>query len=393
MGVSALRVAACAGVLMGALMLGSSAVGVAFADPGGAGHSFSDEQAGNGVRDGHPGVARLLQRILGEHRSRVHSKTRSAPRVKIGSEPVIGVSAGETNVATFPDGNKEPAEEVAPGNGRGAEPEAADAGDGTGLGGTEPTVTAETVRDASDYVDNTVVRGQPEVDRRQAGLLGYPLPYYLRELRRGGGDWWNAERIVSRLRQAFMPYLSAPRKPEPPAPGPAFRGGAPEPEPVLDASGGVAGGGSDYQATGFGGAPVLSAPIVAVPIPPPAAARFPSFPPAAPSAPPAPPAPSLGSAAARGPATGPGSTAAELTRATGAQEQTPAATLKAMSGQPPRQGFTDYLRSPGLAQLAGAALPGVAGILLITFGGGVVGYRQASAGRMIRSGGAARYLP
>jgi hypothetical protein len=64
-----------------------------------------------------------------------------------------------------------------------------------------------------------------------------------------------------------------------------------------------------------------------------------------------------------------------------------------MSGQTPRQGYTDYLRSPGLPQLAGAALPGVAGILLMTLGGGVIGYRQANAGRMIRASGAARYLP
>jgi len=64
-----------------------------------------------------------------------------------------------------------------------------------------------------------------------------------------------------------------------------------------------------------------------------------------------------------------------------------------MSEQAPRRGYTDYLRSPGLPRLAGAALPGIAGILLMTFAGGVVGYRQASAGRMIRSTAAARYLP
>jgi hypothetical protein len=43
--------------------------------------------------------------------------------------------------------------------------------------------------------------------------------------------------------------------------------------------------------------------------------------------------------------------------------------------------------------MAGAALPGVAAILLMTLGGGVVGYRQANAGRMVRTTAAARYLP
>lgn len=76
-----------------------------------------------------------------------------------------------------------------------------------------------------------------------------------------------------------------------------------------------------------------------------------------------------------------------------AQEAPPAGTVTSMSGQTPRQGYTNYLRTAGLSQLAGAALPGVAGILLLTLGGGVIGYRQASAGRMVRMSGAARYLP
>ena len=39
MGVSVLRVAACAGLLVGGLLLGDSAAGTAVADPGGAGHA------------------------------------------------------------------------------------------------------------------------------------------------------------------------------------------------------------------------------------------------------------------------------------------------------------------------------------------------------------------
>lgn len=68
--------------------------------------------------------------------------------------------------------------------------------------------------------------------------------------------------------------------------------------------------------------------------------------------------------------------------------------VTSMSGQTSlRQVYTEYQRTARLPQLAGAAVPGVAGILLLTFGGGVIGYRQASAGRMVRMSGAARYLP
>jgi hypothetical protein len=130
---------------------------------------------------------------------------------------------------------------------------------------------------------------------------------------------------------------------------------------------------------------VLQAPVIAVPVLPPAAVRFPS---AATGA-----ALSAGTGAARGAVVEPGSvnTGARLD---GAQTTPQAGTVKSMAGQAPRQqGYTNYLRSPGLTEMAGAALPGVAAILLTTLGGGVAGYRQANAGRMVRTTAAARYLP
>ena len=54
MGVSVLRVAACAGLLVGVLLLGDSAAGTAVADPGGAGHRHSDEQSSKAVNNEHP---------------------------------------------------------------------------------------------------------------------------------------------------------------------------------------------------------------------------------------------------------------------------------------------------------------------------------------------------
>jgi hypothetical protein len=394
MGVSVLRVAACAGLLVGVLLLGDSAAGIADADPGGTGPRASDEQSSKGVNKEHPSLSHVIHRILSEHHKRAGISARSAPQAKIGSTPDSGSKASESNVATtvaeVDDSTDATEPELAPDDGREADPSEAQVDtEGTEPGGADLVTNAEAAG-GSDYTDsavvtdNAAVAAEPSPAKQQ--VIEYPFFYYLLEVRRGGSGWWNATIIISRRQQV----VSQPTpEPEPEVvPAPAFRGpppAAPAPEPVLDASGGVAGG-SDYQATGFGGAPVLSAPVVAAPVVPPAAARFPSLPPAAA------PARGLGTAAARG-ASGVEGSSAGSGRTAGPPHQAPVGTVKAMSGQAPRQGYTDYLRRPGLPKLAGAALPGVAGILLMTLGGGVIGYRQASAGRMIRASGASRYLP
>ncbi len=53
-----------------------------------------------------------------------------------------------------------------------------------------------------------------------------------------------------------------------------------------------------------------------------------------------------------------------------------------------RIGYTEYLRSAGLPQVAALAVPGLAGILVLTGAGGLVGYRQAKAGHAVRAGSA-----
>ena len=393
MGASALRVGLCACALVGGLILGGSGAGLASADPGGVGQGSHDRESSKDVNNERPSLNRIIHRMLSEHRKRSRSEPRRARRTKIGSEPDSGFTASESSAATFAESDDEPDPDLAPDNERGAEPGGsdgigADGADETDSGGTTPPPTPPG-ESGSDHIDNTVVSAEPEVENKPSDFPGNPFPYYLLELRRGGGVWWNADQIFSRLGNAISPFVATTRAPEPepePVPGPAFRGGPADPEPVIDASGGIVagGGGSDYRATGFGDSPVLSALIVAIPMPPPAAARFPAFPPAA--------VRGVGAAAARGGTAEPAMTAGAVRQA-GTAEQAPAGPLTSMSGQLPRRGYTDYLRSPGLPQLAGAALPGVAGILLMTFGGAVVGYRQASAGRMIRSSAAARYLP
>ncbi len=56
-----------------------------------------------------------------------------------------------------------------------------------------------------------------------------------------------------------------------------------------------------------------------------------------------------------------------------------------------RIGYTEYLRTAGLPQVAALAVPGLAGILVLTGAGGLVGYRQAKAGHAVR-GGTARFM-
>ncbi len=57
-----------------------------------------------------------------------------------------------------------------------------------------------------------------------------------------------------------------------------------------------------------------------------------------------------------------------------------------------RAGYGSYLRTAGVGQMAAVAVPGVTGILVLTGAGGLLGYRQARAGRAVRAGGTARFV-
>lgn len=57
-----------------------------------------------------------------------------------------------------------------------------------------------------------------------------------------------------------------------------------------------------------------------------------------------------------------------------------------------RAGYPEYLRGAAMAEVAGLALPGLAGLMALTAAGGVVGYRQAKAGHLVRAAGTARFL-
>jgi hypothetical protein len=57
-----------------------------------------------------------------------------------------------------------------------------------------------------------------------------------------------------------------------------------------------------------------------------------------------------------------------------------------------RVGYGEYLRSAGFAQIAALALPGLAGLVVLTGAGGLVGYRQANAGRSVRVQSTTRFM-
>lgn len=182
---------------------------------------------------------------------------------------------------------------------------------------------------------------------------------------------------VPNLTEVFRAFAQP--EPEPEPPGPAFRTQQEDAPPVIDATGNSSGG-SDGVAGGE--LPVFQAPIVVVPpAPPPAAVRI------APRATPAP-----------APAVTPGAQPA----AAGVRAPLIRGTLPPSKVTPPNSlgpanttaqaGYPRYLRNPTVGELAAIALPGVAGLIFLTFSGGVIGYRQANSTRFVRSD-AARFLP
>ena len=57
-----------------------------------------------------------------------------------------------------------------------------------------------------------------------------------------------------------------------------------------------------------------------------------------------------------------------------------------------RIGYTEYLRTAGLPQVAALAVSGLFGIMMLTGAGGLLGYRQAKAGHAVHIGATARFM-
>lgn len=170
--------------------------------------------------------------------------------------------------------------------------------------------------------------------------------------------------------------------PPPPPPGPSFR--TQEEAPVIDATTGTAGGGG--PAAGAVSEPsVFRAPLV-VTVP-----RAITIAGASPK--------DAGGVPVGGPAqpgaTPPGVAGANTPVIRGSLAPTPGASAKPVGRleTPRAEAMPRVVANPTLAQIAAVALPGVAGLIFLTFSGGVIGYRQANSVRFVRTAGAERFLP
>ncbi len=177
--------------------------------------------------------------------------------------------------------------------------------------------------------------------------------------------------------------LAAMQPPPPtPAPAPTFRTQEQQSPPVVDSSGGH---GVDPLSVGVTAEPpVLEAPLVIAPLPIPLAPPPPAVPlVAAAGAPPVPVvAGDIAVAGARVP----------LTRGSLRPEAEPTTKLAQTTAQPTRLDYVREIRNPTVGELTVLALPGVAGLLVFTLSGGVIGYRQANSARLLRAQDAARFL-
>jgi len=171
-----------------------------------------------------------------------------------------------------------------------------------------------------------------------------------------------------------------------PAPGPQFR--TQQEAPVANATTGTTTGGSG----GGGGGGVMSdpgvfrAPLVTVPRAVTIAGKPPRATPGAPAGAAVPPG-----------VTQPGVAGVRTPAIRGSVQPTPGASVRPAAtpaGASTTVGaYPRGVMNPTVAEMAAIALPGVAGLLFLTFGGGLIGYRQANSVRYVRTAGAERFLP
>lgn len=169
-----------------------------------------------------------------------------------------------------------------------------------------------------------------------------------------------------------------------PAPGPAFR--TQEEAPVADATSGTTTGGGGGGGGGMSGPVVFRAPLVTVPRSTTVAGRPTKLPPGSPA-----------TGVAPG-VTQPGVAGVPTPAIRGSVRPTPGVTAPLpatpASGLAPRTSVSARgVTQTTVAEIAAVAVPGVAGLLFLTFSGGMIGYRQANSVRYVRTAGAERFLP
>lgn len=204
------------------------------------------------------------------------------------------------------------------------------------------------------------------------------------------GSWPSAANFYGTLVvpvPTLSEYLRALRVailPAPPPPGPAFR--TQQEAPVADAFSGTTGGGDGSGGAAVSEPVIVRAPLVTVPRSTTVAGRPTRIPSEVPAGGAAPAITQPGVAGVRTPAI------------RGSVSSTPGAAVPLQTGPSAGQSARAGLFARGgsanatLAEIAAVALPGVAGLLFLTVGGGMIGYRQANSARFIRTAGAERFL-
>jgi hypothetical protein len=176
--------------------------------------------------------------------------------------------------------------------------------------------------------------------------------------------------------------------PPEPTPEPGFRiQGEEDESPVVEPV--SRGGGSDFMT---GDPPPLEVPAVVAS--PPMLVSPPAAPPAVrPGPPQAGGGPGAPAQVPGSPAV-PGSGTPPVVRGGAPEPAPPSATGAGPRATPAtRMGYERYLRTAQLTEILAVALSGVAGLFFMTFSGGVIGYRQANAWRMLRRDRLDRFLP
>jgi hypothetical protein len=193
--------------------------------------------------------------------------------------------------------------------------------------------------------------------------------------------------VNSLLADAYAPYNPF-KPPPPPEPEPTFRIMQEAPEAPVDVGGEI----DVTPMANDSDLPVVQAPVIVPPV-----RLAPSQPVpgsvlvnASPQAPGAGPAVEP-VAAPRGSVTQPGATPVEQLppAASGpaplnVAPPNSAPPNSALANSSLREGYPQYLRSARITQVATVALPGLAGLIALTAGGSVIGYRQANSGRRLR---------
>jgi hypothetical protein len=226
---------------------------------------------------------------------------------------------------------------------------------GNGRTGTSPTKESPTKESPTTPCPEPTKPTEPTEPR------GDPLPSPPQSTGGGGGG---AIQQLPHFKPPAVPGMQLPDELQPDQPGVA---GAPA---VIDAGAGIA------AAAPVGAAPI-ALPVIVVP-------------------PLALPGGGSGAGAGGGVSAGvPPAAPRAVTAQPPAERVPPPASVGSNVATPNssyRIGYTEYLRTAGLPQVAALAVPGLVGIMVLTSAGGLLGYRQAKAGHAVHVSGSARFI-